>query len=661
MVDWIRNNLQTKVGVAIASLLLIVSPLIFSYVMDGCSGTNGIGSDEELIGIGETDTQWFVYGNNNEFLGYRTKEDPSKIGEGENAQGQNTEMGEGDRIQIRSFGYEIFPSDATESTSTLGITSMHTFRKRSGENILMRAYGTVLEWYDESQNTWEELNDGYATSSDFGFADYNINTDLSSFTYFGNASEPFSRWSGAHTNLNGALAGAEATITVDDTTDGFTTTGTLYLCGTAVTYTGKTATTFTGASGTPACADNRGVTQAVEEFASNPRGNLYLTSNNRLFISGTTSTPQAVFFSQYGDATDFITTSLVTDTTAEDSGIFNLGEGGGAVVAMAEDEGSIYFFKRSIIRRATLTDDLYTLSTLKPFDGKSQTIGAINQKTVFTGGNGIFFVTPDRQIMNITRVENVDYPQLVPISEPIKPTIDAADWDDSTGIFFKDKAYFATKSTSDSSKNDVVFVYNFSRKGWESPYIGFNIGDWAIYSGDDNEDQLYFGEVGSPNVYKTTVIPLDKDLGVTANWRSKEYTFGLPHKQKEIQSLFIEGYIAPNADVTVSLLLDNGGFTQTYQTEISGTEDDFIFTSPSYNVFGFTAYGTERFGSNDDFTGKQPFRLYLNKDFRMVPFYNAQIEFASDGENEQWEILRYGFEVREHSQPYSRGLFRAFR
>ena len=645
--------------IKIALGLLATATLLGLWAFTENSYTEVQAQEAQELGANLPGSKWFVYEN---FTGFKTKDDPNKIDDGANPQGQNTFVNNGDRISIRNLGYEVFPSTSTVSTTELGIKTLHTFRKRSGANIQMRTYGTHVEWFDKIGNAWENLNSGYTAGLDFGFADYNINTDLVSFVYFGNGTDDFTRWTGAITNINGALSGGEGTITVDSTTDGFTATGTLRFCDTDVTYTGLTATTFTGASGTPACADNRGVTQAVVTFASNPKGNLYLVADNRLFISGSTTTPQAVFFSAYGDATDFLNAALVTDTTAESPGIFNLGEGGGAVTGMAEDEGAIYFFKETAIRKATLSDSLYTLSNLKPFDGKSQTIGAVNDKTIFSGANGIFFITPDDQIMNLTRVEQVDYPQIIPISDSIKPTIQAAVWDDATGIFWEDKAYFAAKTDTNSAFNDVIFVYNFSINGWESPIVGWNVGDFTIYDNDDgNGSQLYFGHVNNPNSYLVNNIPLDDIFGVSANWRSKQFDFGKPQSLKEMDSIFVEGYITDNTTLTISLLLDENGFTQVYTTEFEGTETDYIFDSPSYNVFGFQPFGTERFGSNDDFSGIRKFRVYLNKDFRPDVFYNAQLEFASDGENQQWEVTRYGFSVREYSQPEDRALYRAFK
>lgn len=615
--------------------------------------------DGEGVGEAVPDAKWVIIGDNERFSGYETKNDPSKVASGANPQGQNTSINNGDRISIRDEGYQIFPENGTESVTSAPVHSLKNFRRRDGENLMVRGQGTSLEWYDEYQNDWENLNSGYSTGTEFGFAEYNINTDQRSYVYFGNGVEPFSRWTGAHTNISVALAGGEATINAIDTT-GFTATGTIRVCGTDVTYTGVTSTAFTGAAGTPACAANRGITQAVQTYASNPKGNIYLVANNRLFIAGVTSTPQAVFFSQYGDATSFVTSSLVTDTTAESSGIFNLAEGGGGVTAMAQDEGSIYIFKRTIIYKATLSDSLYTLQPLKPFDGKSKTTGAISQKSTFAGGNGIFFITPDNQIMNLARIESYDYPQINAISDSIKPTIDTAIFTSSTGIFYKDKAYFSAKSDSNSTANDVVFVYNFPLQAWESPVVGWPVSDWAIYS-DGGLERLYFGHSINPNTYLVIPEALDNGLGVAANWRSKQFDFDIPQSLKEIDNVFVEGYLTENTNLTISLLLDENGNKQIFSTEFSGDETTYLYDSPEYNVFGFEPFGVERFGSNQADDGRTKFRVYLNKDLRRVPFYTAQIEFASDGEAQSWEIDRFGFLVRESSQPEDRTIYRSFR
>ena len=64
-----------------------------------------------------------------------------------------------------------------------------------------------------------------------------VNTDSDDFTYFSNRYEQYQRWSGAYTQLNGALAGGETSVTVDSVL-----TDPIYYSATA---TGSSATTLT--------------------------------------------------------------------------------------------------------------------------------------------------------------------------------------------------------------------------------------------------------------------------------------------------------------------------------------------------------------------------------------------------------------------------------
>jgi len=612
--------------------------------------------EQEILGGSVADANWVII---EKFDGFQTKKDASKISNGGNPNGQNTVINDGDRISVRDLGYDHFGT-STASTTAQAINSVHTFRKRSGENIMMRAYSTFMQYFEEGNDTWTTVSSTFTADQEFGFADININTDQQSYVYFGNAADFAVRWTGNHTMTNGAYAGGAGLIVVDSVS-GFPETGNLILCDTSVAYTYRstTNTAFVVGATAPACDDNFGVAEALETQSGSPKGDIYIAKDNRLFITGITSSTQMVMFSAYADATTFQET-IVGDGTDDSAGYFNLAEGGGAVTGAAMDENSIYFFKKSLIYKATLTDTLYTITPLKPFDGgKSQTTGAIRSQSVFVGGNGVIFVTPDEQIVSLERVSQVDFPQITAISDVIEPTIKSAVFSSSAGITFGDRSYIAAKTNSDSTYNDVVFVWNNILKIWESPIVGWNVSGFVVYD-DGAGDVLYWADAITPNIRKVTSIPLDGVFGVTANWRSKQFTFGAPWAQKEIESVFIEGYIADNTTLSMSLLLDEEGYTQTYTTDFVGTESSFMFQDIEYNLFGFAPFGFERFGSSEDQSGKKKFRLYLNKSFRRVPFYSAQMEFASDGENMQWEITRFGFKTRVLAQPEDRDLYRTF-
>jgi len=780
------------------------------------------------------------------FTGFQTKLDATKVDDGANVNGQNTTINDGDRISNREIGYELFPQTATLSTAATPITSFHNFRKRDGTNIMMRSYGTVLEYFNPVSLTWITLKTGLTSGKKFGYADYNINTDLHSYTYFGNGYDSAMRWGGSYTKFSSASAstgslgairlafggdgyavgdiitlaggtggeaqvialaegavnavsistagtgyvvgetyvinqagrdkpcevtiataggggtvtsvtinksgagylvsgqgytltqtsggaGDDAEIKITGTTDesikyanitqvglehtapgagysvadgvattsagsgtgalvdvtsvedfsittqdsylsdeGFDTTGGRFILN-AVEYAYKSISNgiLLGLSADPTAigaSDGDVITGGVEMYTDHPKGNLYLVSSNRLFIGNVTNVNQAIYFSAYGDATDFLSASLVTDSTSTSPGIFNLGEGGGAVIGLTQDEKSIYAIKRSIIYAITLTDALYTLQALKPFDGKSQTTGGVNNQSCFAGNNGIFFITPDNQILKLSRLIGVDYPQSSSISNIIQPTVDTLFFENSSGIVFKDKAFFACKSDSDLGNNDTVLTWKTIQKPntkeiaefWDSPITGWPVADFVVYN-NGTKDDLYFSDGVSPNVYKVIDKPIDDIYDVKSSWKSKKFTFGKPEDLKQITNAFIEGYIAPQTTLTINLYLGDEGSEHFFSTTLTGTETDYIINTTIDNKFGLTPFGTERFGSNDDSSGKKKFRIYLGKDVRINPAYNAQIEFISEGQNRQWEVTYFALKVSKFTQPIDRKLYKAFK
>jgi len=520
------------------------------------------------------------------FAGLETKIDPSKATDGACIGGQNTSSNETDKISTRKQGFSLFASASSISGITAGdsFKSVHVFRKRDGENIIMASIKDKLLYYDSDSSSLEIITSSNQDSIPFGYADYNINTDLRSQVYFGNGYQNYSRWNGAHSlvasvtattvtkqgtssfadegflNYPATLgdtttrwditnpAGTTFRYTFDGTGTNPNITSSLMPVGTYIfiagvnfsaanngtfqitaidtnyfeitnaagvaendktTGTGGTITydynyttlpyiimngvkyqykggayglTLTGLGTDPTSSVVSGdsVLQAIDEYSTAPKGNLYLAANNRIFVSPRLI-PQSIYFSKYGNATDFVGAALVLNSTATSPGIFNLGEGGGGVTGMIQDEGANYLFKKNIVYKSTLNDALYTLVPLKPFDGKSQTIGCATSNSPFTGGNGIFFFTPDNQILYLSRLEQLDYPQASAISDVIKDTVDNYSFKNARGIVFGDRAYFAVGSTKDSVVNDTVLVYNINTKTWDTPYKGWNVTDFFIY------------------------------------------------------------------------------------------------------------------------------------------------------------------------------------
>lgn len=602
-------------------------------------------------------TKWII---RDTFPGLETWKDPEKVTPGSAVSGYNCSFNRGDLITARPLGYAPYPSGIDPDSSTDPIISVHTFRLRDGTNILMRSHTTVLEFFDETTQEWITIENGYTDSAVFGFTDYNINTDQHSYVYFSNAVDSFERWSGSVTHLTADLNPSDTTVNVDDTS-GFSATGNITIDGTSVAYSGLTSTTFTLSSSWSGSTITTGSTiiQSPETIADAPLGNILTTYTNRIFVAGIIATPQAVYFSEYGDATNYSGATLVTDSTATDPGIFNLAEGGGGVIGFTRDEQALYVIKPSIIYVVTLSDSFYSLEPLKPFDGKSQTMGGIATRSVFASGNGSIVITPDKRILYLTRIQYIDYPQLSPISDIIYPTVNALSFTKAAGITFEERAFIAC-STVVGGQNDTVLVYNFKTQFWETPITGWNVADWVIYN-NGSGDRLFFSSNNSKNIFEVIDTPSDGIFDVSSLVLMNQETFGSPAEQKFVDNLFFEGHIAENTDpLTISIYFNDNGFTQILQATIAGTDTELIFATNAINVFGFNPFGLQVFGSNPDTSGKRKFRLYTKNDLRRIPFYNIQVGFSAEGTNQNWDIINYGFKVGIYENPENRQLYVGF-
>lgn len=101
------------------------------------------------------------------------------------------------------------------NSSGNSVNGLFNFKKSQGSiEYLIKAYSTYMEVYHPTAG-WFKLKTDFTADQEFGFVSSLVNTDNDDFVYFCNRTEPYQRWRGSATLLNGALVGAETTITVD--------------------------------------------------------------------------------------------------------------------------------------------------------------------------------------------------------------------------------------------------------------------------------------------------------------------------------------------------------------------------------------------------------------------------------------------------------------
>ena len=169
----------------------------------------------------------------------------------------------------------------TYNNSSYPIRGLYNFKKsKSNPDILTKAYDDEFEYFHPDVQDWVRLKNGFTQDQEFDSTYSLVNTDNDDFMYFCNRYEKYQRWSGAYTQLNGALVGGETSVVVDSVL-----TNQIYEAQTA---TGNSATTLTVT----------GMTWATDMYK-----NFYIyipsTGKVRLITSNTTDT---LTFSTLGGA-----------------------------------------------------------------------------------------------------------------------------------------------------------------------------------------------------------------------------------------------------------------------------------------------------------------------------------------------------------------------
>lgn len=108
----------------------------------------------------------------------------------------------------------------SDNTNGQPLKGLYNFRRSLGsDELLIKAYDDELEYISKNARSegWSRLKSGFTVGSEFGFATSLVNTENEDYVVGGNRTEPYFRWTGAVTQLNGAVLAAATTITVDST------------------------------------------------------------------------------------------------------------------------------------------------------------------------------------------------------------------------------------------------------------------------------------------------------------------------------------------------------------------------------------------------------------------------------------------------------------
>ena len=534
-----------------------------------------------------------------------------------------------------------------------------------------------MEWRhpDDDDDVWNLLQSVTTSGLEFGHAECNLNSNATSRIYFCNggtgANDDLWRWNGAIALINSTTAD---TITVYGSTSlanlGFSASGTIIINGTQYTYSGLSGQQFTGVSGDPTGeAQDSGIAEipvSVIDAVTYPNvtGNILLVRGARMFMAGINGRQMTVRYSQYRDPEAFGSTGSPTDPTAVpvftsrvtgDAGLIEINDGTGPLNGLIQDEEFIYLVKKNSLvplKFAPPTTNQTSGSTpifvgdnpvfdiLKAVDGKGQTNGGINQKSMAAGSGGILLITEDKQILYLTRAAEINTPQLINIGKIIQPTLTKAEFDRAASIFFKNKFYISCRSSDQVTRNDTVLVYDVTDGIWDLPWQGISVADWNIYA-----NELHWVSDTENTSYKQITDRTDNALGFTSSFYTHLENFGVPMFAKECDFAWLFGAMTEVSEFELFTLFNREGVSGQPKITLSGNDPQLTASIP-FNTFGANPFAYSQFGSNPDFGNFKFFNLMIELSGN-IEAHEFQLALVASEAGSHIKILGYGFHKKE--------------
>lgn len=439
----------------------------------------------------------------------------------------------------------------------------------------------------------------------------------------------------------------------------FPTSGTLTVGTTTVTYSDiPTSTTFTITDPSTALADNLPVTVRPTEYPAGPRGNRLENHHTRMIVGGVQSgmsrdsagnlqgsqSTATVYISKIKNATDF---TFSATRIAGEGDLITAPYGGGNITDIVNFEDSFAVFKKSYIELIKYSTD--STADLPASNPLKTGFGA--QGRVIKGKDDVYFVTSDNQITSIGRVQQQDtVPQSTNIGLIIKRLIDTYDFSNHHGDEYKQRLFFACKSTSQATSNDRVIVYNRQTKSFE--------GIWLLSANAfvKSGNKFYYAESQGANVWEmfsgTNDTRASDTFGISANWqsnwmhlvpRASRYSGVSQFGIQGVNALGYEGYIRDGTTINFSLFTD---FSTSPSLEFdfgnSTSDQNYLDGTQLGAYMGNNPLGLEPLGSisDPDPDGYRHFKFIVY--FPDIYCNHLALGVQSSGTNQAYEVTRIG-------------------
>ncbi len=208
-----------------------------------------------------------------------------------------------------------------------------------------------------------------------------------------------------------------------------------------------------------------------------PNGKWVIWHDNRAWVTGVTSDPSAVYFSDLLDPTSWPAANIVRFDSRDGQPITGIGTAGPWIVVFKE-------------RKCWQIYDTSTAANRKIDDG----VGCVSHRSISSSDAGTFFLSADQGVCHTTgtRVDRV--------SQNVTPTINsitASQRQNAAGATFKNHYYLSY--ANGSASNNRTLDYDMNLKSWWHHDLAAN--QWIVWEPGATGYQMYGAKSGvsSPN------------------------------------------------------------------------------------------------------------------------------------------------------------------
>lgn len=576
------------------------------------------------------------------FLGYQNKKDVSNTDPRYLITGSHDVLvNDGEKISTRD-GYTV---DGQSNSALTPIKSSYDWNTSTGTEVNLRSYYDELEYrYVDSNGdvTWNRLANGYGDNVKFRFAEWWSSTEGQDLLLFVNGSSNLYMWSGGITTF----ASATATTLTKQGTETWTEsrflvagTRTVVINGVTATYTGgENTTTLTGVSvDFSATAVGTLITQGIQTNATTPgstfSNDIIAVNKNQVYVGD--ETRRDVFVSKNTSYTDY---TFSSPRIPGDGALLTLDS---STVGFAVQEDAIYisagkndWYQVTFTLSSDNTKEVMAIQKLK--SGTQQ--AAQSQEMIGKIKNSIVFISNEPTMDTLGRVENINTPQSVPLSNPIKIDFDDYDFTNAHVKYFRNQTFVALPAES------KVLIYDHENNYWQPPQT-LPVIRLAIIDGE-----LYGHSSAVPETYKLFDITVQTDDGNPIEHVAvfAYRNLGKRYGKKHFDEYYTEGYIGGSSIISATYKYDFGGFTQILTKNIDASDPDIIFSTSADGSLGKVPLGHSPLGSiTDSISGLPKFRIIHS--LAKPAFYEYTVQYSSDEEGYQWQLLAHGGNVVESS------------